>query len=166
MNLHTLNTLGCEQAHEVFFNCCSAERWTQLMIDSRPFSNQADMLQHAKNHWAAMQESDWLEAFAGHPKIGDVNSLKEKYAATRGLAGHEQSSVSEADDLVIEKLAHHNAEYEKIHGFIFIVFATGKSAEQMLALLMDRIHNTRLQELHNAAAEQLKITLLRLDKIQ
>ena len=166
MNLHTLNSSSHEQAHETFFNSCSAERWIQLMIDSRPFENHADMLQHAKNHWAAMQESDWLEAFAGHPKIGDVNSLKEKYAATRGLAGHEQSSVSEADNVVIEKLARHNAEYEQIHGFIFIVFATGKSAEQMLELLMARINNTRLQELHNAAAEQLKITLLRLEKLQ
>ena len=165
MNLETLNHATKEEAHDVFFSCCSAPCWIEAMMACRPFTNQADLLQHAKSKWNDMQEEDWLEAFAGHPKIGDVSSLKKKYAATRDLAGHEQSSVSEADDSVIEDLAHYNSEYEKIHGFIFIVFATGKSAAQMLELLMARIHNTRHEELRNAAAEQLKITLLRLEKI-
>ena len=111
-----------------------------------------------------MGVADWLLAFDAHPKIGDVDSLREKYAATKAMAGSEQGAVADADEETLHALARLNHEYEERFGFIFIVFATGKSASDMLALLRSRINNSREAELQNAAAEQLKITLLRLER--
>jgi len=164
-SIEDINRHDVESARGILFNCCSAQRWVDGMLSARPFADRNELLQTARDIWAGMQEDDWLEAFAGHPKIGDVNSLKAKYAATRALAGHEQSAVGEADDDVIEQLARYNTEYEARFGFIFIVFASGKSAGEMLQLLKRRIGNSRDRELENAAAEQLKITLLRLEKL-
>ena len=71
------------------------------MLAAMPVTDAEELHKHGRDVWAQMTENDWLEAFAGHPKIGDVNSLKAKYAATRDLAGHEQQSVQQADDAVI-----------------------------------------------------------------
>ncbi len=135
------------------------------MLARRPFASPGDLFESARSAWAATGEADWLEAFAAHPKIGDIDSLREKYAATKAMAGNEQGAVNGADAATLEALARLNAEYEKRFGFIFIVFASGKSAEEMLALLLSRINNSREEEMRNAAAEQLKITLLRLEKM-
>ncbi|MEQ8802229.1 MAG: 2-oxo-4-hydroxy-4-carboxy-5-ureidoimidazoline decarboxylase, partial [Haliea sp.] len=110
-------------------------------------------------------EADLLEAFEGHPKIGDVNSLKAKYSSTKALAAGEQSSVDEAGDAIIEALARGNSEYEEKFGFIFIVCATGKSAREMSGLLQARLPNDRATELANAAGEQRKIFQIRLSKL-
>jgi OHCU decarboxylase len=94
--------------------------------------------------------------------IGDVESLKKKYAATKAIAAGEQAGVAAASEATLAELARLNQEFYEKFGFIFIVFATSKSANEMLALLKARIDNTREEELRNAAAEQLKITRLRL----
>jgi OHCU decarboxylase len=112
-----------------------------------------------------LTEADWLEAFAAHPLIGDVDSLRAKYAATKTLAAGEQSGVASAGEATLAALAEVNRAYRDKFGFIFIVFATGKSAAEMLAILKSRIDNSREQEIRNAAVEQMKITRLRLQKL-
>lgn len=112
-----------------------------------------------------MQEPDWLEAFDGHPKIGDPASLKKKYHSTQALASEEQSGVREATDQHIADLAKANQSYLDRFGFIFIICATGKTAEEMLGTILDRLNNTRDQELRIAAKEQLKITHIRLENL-
>jgi len=104
-------------------------------------------------------------AFEAHPQIGDINSLRQKYAATKKMAAGEQNSVNDASESVLTSLVKGNQDYLNKFGFIFIVFASGKSAAQMLSLLQTRLVNSRTQELENAAAEQNKITLLRLKKL-
>jgi len=84
---------------------------------------------------------------------------------TKALAAGEQSSVSQASEETLQALARDNVAYLQKFGFIFIVFATGKSAAEMLALLQARLPNSRKQELRNAAQEQHKITALRLHKL-
>ena len=112
-----------------------------------------------------MTEADYLQAFEGHPKIGDITSLKAKYANTKELASGEQSAVDEASDEVLERLAQGNDTYQEKFGFIFLVCATGKSAAEMLALLEMRLPNDRATELINAAEEQRKIFHIRLGKM-
>jgi len=119
----------------------------------------------AETHWSKMNREDYMEAFDGHPKIGDPASLKKKYAATLSLADHEQSSVKLASDETIRQLARFNRRYEEKFGYIFIVCATGKSAEEMLALVKRRIHNDADNEIEIAAREQLKILLIRVEKM-
>jgi 2-oxo-4-hydroxy-4-carboxy-5-ureidoimidazoline decarboxylase len=165
MSLESLNQMSSEDAAYAFLQCCTSDTWVQRMVKSRPFVNEQDLRDRANQNWTGLQESDYLQAFNGHPKIGDVNSLAEKYANTKTLAASEQSSVGEANGDTIKALAQGNTDYHRKFGFIFIVCATGKSALQMSELLNARIGNDRATELHNAAEEQRKIFQLRLGKL-
>lgn len=165
MDLTTLNELSHADATTAFMQCCTAKEWVEQLVQARPFASADALRETADSIWSNLAEKDFLEAFDGHPKIGDVGSLKAKYANTKALASGEQSSVNEASDEVINALAAGNTAYEEKFGFIFIVCATGKSAAEMLALLEARLPNDRETELSNAAEEQRKIYHIRLEKL-
>ena len=163
LNLAAFNALSQTDAIDALLKCCTTDIWAKKLAALRPFTNIDELKQSADSCWKGLTESDYLQAFDGHPKIGDVNSLKAKYANTHSLAKNEQSRVAQADDEVINALADDNQRYFERFGFIFIVFASGKSAGQMLDLLRQRIDNDRATELENAAEQQRLIFQLRLD---
>jgi len=163
--LKTLNQLPKEAALDLFMQCNTSERWCQGMEQSRPYANSESLFETVDKHWAESTEADLLEAFDGHPEIGDVSTLREKYKNTAASAGHEQSGVNSANEETLQLLAQGNKSYKEKFGFIFIVCASGKSAAEMLELLQARLPNSREQELENAAQEQRKITQIRLDKL-
>ncbi len=165
MTIDEINNLEEKLRREELRKCCGSRSWVNKLNAQFPVLDEEDLLEKSDSVWAECVEEDWLEAFTHHPKIGDVDSLKKKFASTAAWAGNEQSGVNAANDEVIQALAKGNDDYEKKFGFIFIVCATGKSAEEMLALLSERIHNDRDTEIHIAAAEQNKITQLRLKKL-
>jgi len=165
MTLEALNNLPEAEALTVFRDCCAADAWAQPMVDSRPYASAEALHGTARALWPNLHETDWLAAFEAHPKIGDIKSLKAKYASTEAMASGEQSGARVAPDAVLQRLKDGNDAYLKKFGFIFIVCATGKSAEQMLQLLEQRLPNTREEEIRIAAAEQAKITHIRLDKL-
>jgi len=165
MTLNELNQLNDQQAKLNFMQCCTSSTWVRRMIAARPFTSTSALKESANTLWQGLEEFDYLEAFEGHPKIGDVNSLRAKYANTKALAGNEQGLVNEAPEQVLQVLAQGNENYEQKFGFIFIVCATGKSAQQMSDLLQARLSNNKSQELDNAAEEQRKIFQLRIDKM-
>jgi 2-oxo-4-hydroxy-4-carboxy-5-ureidoimidazoline decarboxylase len=164
-SLSELNVLPAEGASVAFSNCCTSHGWIDGMVAARPFISLEQCHEVALSVWTGLGEQDFLQAFEGHPKIGDVTSLREKYAHTKKLAAGEQSSVDDASEEVIQALAAGNAAYQQKNGFIFIVCATGKSALEMLELLNQRLPNERAEELKNAAAEQAKITTIRINKL-
>ena len=135
------------------------------MAASRPVTTLDALKITSEKCFDALAEKDWLEAFAAHPKIGDMQSLRMKFAGNREWSGGEQAGVNAADEATLQRLSAGNAEYEARFGFIFIVCATGKSAAQMLALLEARLHHPREKEITIAADEQRKITRLRLEKM-
>ena len=145
--------------------CCSAKNWVEKMTAARPFSSRKDVFEKAENAWFACKKTDWLEAFTHHPKIGDVESLKKKFASTAAWASGEQSNVQAASAAVIEELKLYNDLYFNKFGFIFIVFATGKTAEEMLLILKTRYENDTTEEIVNAMLEQNKITKIRIEKL-
>lgn len=165
MTLAELNQLAEAEAVRVFTDCNAAARWVSAMVSGRPFASTEALKAKARQVWSALTESDFLQAFEAHPMIGDVDSLRKKYAATKAIAAGEQSGAAAADEQTLKDLARLNREYLEKFGFIFIVFATGKSAPEMLGILQGRISNGRAGEIQNAAAEQLKITLLRIEKM-
>lgn len=165
VTLNQINTLDETAATEAFRRCCGSQRWVDAMLSRRPFQNAEELFAAAETIWWDLSEEDWLEAFTHHPKIGDINSLREKFGNTKAWAEQEQGSVRQAGEAVLQALAEGNRAYEERFGFIFIVCATGKSAEEMLGLLQQRLPNSRESELRIAAAEQLKITRLRLEKL-
>jgi len=135
------------------------------MIERRPFKDAGHLFAVAEEMWNSLGKQDWREAFSHHPKIGDVNALREKFASTAAWASGEQSGVKNASEETLRRLAGRNAEYERKFGYIFIVCATGKSAEEMLEVLESRLKHPADQELKIAAAEQAKITRIRLEKL-
>lgn len=165
MTLAELNALDATAATEAFATCCTSETWIKGMVEARPFSNIEGAQESALIVWESCTESDFLQAFEGHPKIGDVTSLRKKYANTKGLASNEQSGVNVAAEETLQALADGNNAYDEKNGFIFIVYATGKSAGEMLEILNARLPNDRATELKNAAVEQSKITALRINKL-
>ena len=165
MNLAELNNLTTQAAIEAFATCCTSDAWISGMEQARPFKDVEHAQQVALEVWGGCSEPDLLQAFEGHPKIGDVSSLRKKYANTKGLASNEQSGVNVATEDTLQALADGNNEYDDKNGFIFIVYATGKSAAQMLDILNARLPNDRATELKNAATEQSKITALRINKL-
>jgi 2-oxo-4-hydroxy-4-carboxy-5-ureidoimidazoline decarboxylase len=146
--------------------CCGARRWVEGMLQRRPFASRAALLAAAADVWAALDEEDQLEAFAHHPRIGeDLTALRARFPQTAGLSSSEQAGVAAADEGTLLALRDANRAYFERFGFIFIVCASGKSAPELLALLRARLTNERAHELRVAAAEQAKITNLRLEKV-
>jgi 2-oxo-4-hydroxy-4-carboxy-5-ureidoimidazoline decarboxylase len=165
VTLHDLNTLPKNQLREELMKCCGSTVWVDKMISVLPAEDLVELLEEAEEQWYKCTEKDWREAFAHHPKIGDTESLKKKFASTANWASGEQSGVNTASQQTIEALAKANDKYEDKFGYIFIVCATGKTAEEMLALLKARLPNDPVEEILIAADEQNKITKLRLQKL-
>ncbi len=166
MTLATFNALSNAEMFDAIFACCGCSSWAIMLIGNRPFDSVDELKTLSDDIWNnETQESDWLEAFTHHPKIGDVASLTKKFASTAAWASGEQSGVNTASNLTIEALAKGNTDYEQKFGFIFIVCATGKSAEEILQLLENRLPNDKNTELQIAKNEQNKITHLRIDKL-
>ena len=159
---HELDAATVAGARAILTRACGASRWVDRMVARRPFGGDARLLRAARIEWFGLTEADWLEAFSHHPKVGDRASLAARYPVTHDLSAKEQSAVAFANADVIIALAEANQAYLDRFGFIFIVCATGKSAEEMLQLLRDRLGNDRATELRTAAEEQAKITALRL----
>lgn len=164
MTLEELNDLPAADARDAFTRCCGATAWVEAMTARRPFASVGGLLEVARAQWEAARD-DWHEAFAHHPKIGDLASLERKYAATADLASREQAAVTRATRVVLEALAEGNRAYEQRFGYIFIVCASGKSAEEMLEALRDRLGNDPEVETEIAANEQWQIMRLRLDTL-
>lgn len=164
MELDTLNHLSDADAQAWFAQACATQSWCQQMASARPFRNVTGITEQAQRIWQTMTNADYLEAFEAHPMIGDVNSLKAKFRDTQSMASHEQSGAQAASEATLQALHDLNQQYLKNHGFIFIICATGKSAHAMLAALQARVDNDTATEITLAAAEQIKITLLRIRK--
>lgn len=164
MSLHLLNSASKDTAASYLRKCCSSEEWITRMLGQRPFCNSDAVHAAADSAWIDLREQDYLEAFSGHPKIGDIQSLQKKYSDSANLARSEQSGVESASHDLLEKLSAANHAYEEKFGFIFIVCATGKSASEMLAMLQGRLKRDRAAELKTACEQQRQIFHLRLDK--
>ena len=162
MTLKMFNALSSEIALGSLLECCHSRVWAERLLAHRPFKSLQELNTLASQVWFSVQEPDWLEAFSAHPRIGDVAGLREKFSVTASL---EQGQIEEASDAILFQLADLNQAYLDKFGFIFIVFATGKSAATMLALLQERLPNSRSLELENNTLEQDKITTLRISRL-
>ena len=163
--LERLNSLPETRAREELLKCCGSTHWAERMARERPFRDARDLTQKADRVWWGLGREDWLEAFAAHPRIGDREALRARFASTRDWASAEQAGASSAPEAVLEALAEGNRAYEARFGHIFIVCATGRPAEGMLEALKARLANEPAAELRVTAGEQAKITHLRLERL-
>jgi OHCU decarboxylase len=165
MELELLNALGRAEAEQALLQCCGSSRWAREVAAGRPYENVEALITHANEIWKSLDPADWLEAFRSHPKIGEKKAAASISEKSRQWSGQEQSGVSNASRETVDSLATLNRVYEEKFGFIFIICATGKTSEEMLAALRERLENDATRELTIAAAEQGKITELRLRKL-
>lgn len=151
-----LNTLYGQAAVRFFYAACASSAWVDEMIARRPFLTPGSVLQEAEVVFGSLDEADWLEAFAGHPRIGERGDE---------TSSREQAGTASASRETIRDLIDVNRRYEDKFGFTYIVYATGKTADEMLDIARDRLGNDRETEIVNAAAEQRKITGTRLRRM-
>jgi allantoicase len=160
-----LDHLADRAAQERFLSCCGSQRWAEVMSAARPFGTIEELLAAADRAWAALPAPDRMEAFDAHPRIGDRQAAARVAAASARSASwsrDEQAKVGDGNEEVLGRLAARNRDYEARFGHVFLVSASGKSAEEILDILDARIDNTPEQELANAAHAQAGITRLRL----
>jgi allantoicase len=160
-----LNTLPDEEAAKELLQCCGSRRWAKQMVECRPYQSLETLIGTANDIWWSLQPDDWLEAFRSHPKIGEKKATESVSEQSREWSGQEQAGVSNAAAETIDSLSALNRNYEEKFGFIFIICATGKTSEEMLFALRERLEHEPTTELSIAAEEQNKITELRLRKL-
>lgn len=154
-----LNSLPVAAARSALGRCCGARHWVDAMLAARPFASDVELLATAERLWWGLGRADWLEAFAAHPRIG------AQVGAGMDWARREQAGAAGAAEATLAALAQGNATYEERFGHVFLISATGKTADEMLGALRGRLTNDPATELRLAAEEQAKITRLRLDKL-
>ena len=164
-DLTWLNSLTDDEATKELLQCCGSRRWAKAVATGRPYSTVEVLLATANDIWWSLDRDDWLEAFRSHPKIGEKKAADKVSAQSQQWSGQEQSGVSNASHETVNELAALNQAYDQKFGFIFIICATGKTSEEMLAALRERLQHDAEVELPIAAAEQSQITELRLKKL-
>jgi len=160
--LAALDAMSTDDARAALRRCCGSRAWVEHMVHARPFEDAASLLRIGERVWWSLTEADHREAFAAHPKIGET---KVPVTGDATWSTAEQSAAATAAAQTLAELAEANRAYEAKHGFIFIVCATGRSADAMLADLKRRMSSSSSDELRTAAEEQIKITRLRLAKL-
>lgn len=165
MTIAEFDHLPGEKKKELLQRCCGSSTWVNKMLTVFPVEDLVELLDASEEKWDECTIADWEEAFEHHPRIGDVNSLEEKFPDTAEWAAGEQAAVKMAKENTLQELAKANVDYQQKFGFIYIICATGRSAENMLANIKIRLNNNKEEELNTAAGEQLKITKLRLKKL-
>lgn len=164
--LDWLNQLAYTNAVSEFRKCCGAAWWCERMANARPFANASALMSKADRLFDQMSNDAWLEAFDSHPKIGHLDSLRMRLSGNKQWSSSEQAGVQETSEQVLSDLTNGNQAYEQQFGYIFIVCATGLSAEAMLSRLQERLGNDKATEFGIASREQQKITHLRLEKLK
>jgi OHCU decarboxylase len=152
-----VNGLAETRAIDELGRCCGSTRWARRLAAARPFASDAELLRLADEVWWSLEPEDWLEAFATHPRIGERDG--------GDWTASEQAGMDEADAEVHRALVAGNRAYEERFGHVFLICATGLSGEEMLAALHRRLSNEPEAEVRVGAAEQAKITRLRLGKL-
>jgi len=162
--LQEWNRLDDDAAAFAVFPCCGSSQWAARLAAERPFHQPEEMLEASDRVWLQLDEKDWEQAFATHPRIGEKTAPVSATERSSAWSGQEQSQVAQADAEILDSLRNGNASYEAKFGRTYIVCATGKSAEEMLAILQRRLNHDPMRELMEAAEQQRQITQIRLKK--
>ena len=165
IGLQELNAATREDTFASLLACCGSLSWAQRMAAARPFADVASLLATADRIWWELRPTDWLEAFASHPRIGERKAATPQSSQAAQWSEQEQAGTCQAAEETMGALAEANRAYEERFGYIYIVCATGKSSEEILALCQQRLSNDYETELQMAAEEQRKITAIRLRKL-
>jgi 2-oxo-4-hydroxy-4-carboxy-5-ureidoimidazoline decarboxylase len=158
------NSLPFGEAADEIFPCCGSRAWACGVAAKRPLPDEASLLAASDEVWNSLDEPDWLEAFASHPRLGESRAVPGTSAQSTAWSAQEQKGLAESSGAIHAELREANREYERRFGRIFIVSATGKSLAELLEILRTRLQNGAAAELREAAEQQRRIARIRLTK--
>lgn len=164
ITLEQLNLLHELQAERRLLACCGSRAWARGVAAGRPYYDFEQLLATSDRVWRSLTPDDWREAFARHPRIGERATAGRNTTAEH-WSEREQARARAAGEAALAELAEVNAEYEDRFGHVFLICATGKTADQILDNARSRLGNDADTELRIAAEEQRRITHLRLRKL-
>lgn len=159
--LADLHAMPIEQAEQALLACCGSTRWAREVAARRPFTDPGDLQATARDVWEGLDPADHLEAFAAHPRIGERAAAHGTSAA---WSAREQAQIGD-EAATARALAEGNAAYEQRFGHVFLIRAAGRSADEVLAALQQRMGNDPEAERQVAAGQQAEITALRIDRM-
>ncbi len=165
LGIQRLDTLPPREAERELFACAASSRWVSALLAARPFQSHARLLEEAARAWAKTSADDWREAFRAHPRIGEREAKVERRATEKAWSSSEQAGMTAASDTVRTRMAEANRAYEERFGFVYIVCASGKGAEELLEIALRRLTNDPESELAEAGKELFQIAQLRLEKL-
>jgi 2-oxo-4-hydroxy-4-carboxy-5-ureidoimidazoline decarboxylase len=168
------NALSATEAEAGLLTCCASRAFAHEVAALRPYHDLDRLTGVAEAAVRGLEWSGVREALAAHPRIGEPSG-GDGPVAPSGEPGHfgresawsrqEQSGVDAAGREVLDLLAEGNRAYEERFGHVYLVCATGLSAEEMLARLRERLGNDEDAERDVVRAELAQITRLRLAKL-
>jgi 2-oxo-4-hydroxy-4-carboxy-5-ureidoimidazoline decarboxylase len=160
--LARLNGLPADQAREQLRACCAAVAWLDTVVADRPYPDRASLQEGAA---AALRALDWdgvRQALDAHPRIGERVAAQTTEAA---WSAAEQAGMDRADAATRTALVEANRAYEERFGHVFLIFATGKTDEEMLAAARERGQRSVAEERETVRSELGKIVNLRIAKL-
>ncbi|XP_023540278.1 uric acid degradation bifunctional protein TTL isoform X2 [Cucurbita pepo subsp. pepo] len=150
---------------EEFQACCGSSKFAREMVSVSPFFSLEQAVDAARRIWFNQVDvNGWLEAFSAHPQIGQASKSSNQTSA-QWSKGEQSTALATATGSSLQELAEWNIQYQKKFGFIFLICASGRSTDKILAELKKRYSNRPIIEFEIAAQEQMKITELRLAKL-
>lgn len=160
-----LSRVSQGELRDLLRRCCESEHWVERVAAERPFDSDEKLFERSREIWWELGADDWREEFAHHPRIGELQGDGSEVQATRSWIRDEQEGAAAASAATREALEQANAAYEERFGHVFVIAATGLSAEEILGRLRERLDNDPETELKTAADEQFKITRHRLEQL-
>lgn len=157
--LKDFNNLSAAQAEDQLYASFANRTWGSRVAGGRPYKGFAQLMAMAELAWRDLSDADWAQAFAAHPRIGEAGG------DAPATSEREQSQVMRASAETLAALAAENRVYEGRFGHVFLIAASGRTANEILSALRERMANDPATELRVAAAEQRKITRLRLERL-
>jgi 2-oxo-4-hydroxy-4-carboxy-5-ureidoimidazoline decarboxylase len=160
LGLPVLNALPTPEAERVLTACCASPRWAAAVAAGRPYASPEQLFDAADDALADLDEDDVSRALAGHPRIG------ERAEGERGAwSRREQSGLSGAEEDTLRALADGNRSYEAKFGQVYLVCASGRSAEELLGVLQQRLRNDPVTERAVVRRELGLINRIRLSRL-
>ena len=163
--IERLDQMASAPAAKALLDCSGSKKWVEQVLARRPFGHAAGLYDAADDAWATLGRRDWLAAFRAHPAIGGTKAAAKQTATAQGWSASEQSVAQKASPGTLAVLAAANEAYQARFGHVFLICATGKSSEEILKAIQERLANDPEVELRIAADEQKKITRLRLERL-
>jgi allantoicase len=163
--IERFNQDSIAHVRKALFDCCGSKKWVEQILARRPFQSAEQLFDASDKIWASLSRREWLAAFRHHPPIGAAQAKGKQSETARRWSASEQSVAQKASPETLAVLTAANQAYQAAFGYVFLISAQGKTSEEILKNLQQRLSNNPEVELRNAAEEQRKITRLRLEKL-